>query len=227
MIFHDFWYYFASVVFPYFLFRFVLAELKIFDSFQYLVIEFLLYDLPFYYCVRVERLVVEYEIVDLVDFIPCLFFLLFLLFLSSLLLLDLVEDCAHCEVDFPEDSFEEIGHDCNNDKVHEDEESDDVAILLLSSIAITPGVDCPTAFSENLHHEILWVDESFEVWKLVELVVILVCVYDFLSVVEYFHAEYTKNEKDEGKEVKEFCDNGHYFHKSCEDPFQVVNYWVI
>ena len=146
---------FLAVVFPYFLFRLVLAELKIFDSFQYLVIEFLFYDFPFYYCVRVERLVVEDEIVDLVDFIPCLFLLLFLLFLSSLLLLDLVEGCAHCEVDFPEDSFEEIGHDCNNDKVHEDKESDDVTILLLSSIAIAPGVDGPAALGENLHHKVL------------------------------------------------------------------------
>ena len=77
----------------------------------------------------------------------CLLFLLDELFLSTLLLLYLIENCAYCEIDLPKHSLEKIGHDSDDHKVHQNEESDDESVVPLAAKGVTPGIDCPTTLS--------------------------------------------------------------------------------
>lgn len=106
--------------------------------------------------------------------------------------------------------------------MHEDEKSDDIAIIILLSPAIAHSHCRPATLSKDLHHYVLWVDKSFEVGKLVEDVVTTVLVYFLLSLIENLHSEYAKYKEDESKEMKVFDNDMHDFHKSHEDSLDVI-----
>ena len=107
--------------------------------------------------------------------------------------------------------------------MHEDKESDDIAVIILLSPAVAHCNGRPTSFSENLHHDVLRVDEGFEVGKLIEGVVAAVLVYFLFSLVEDLHSEYAENEEDEGKEMEVLDNYMHDFHESHEYPLNIVD----
>lgn len=106
--------------------------------------------------------------------------------------------------------------------MHEDEEGDYPSVVVLFSVGIAVAYGGIAAFCEYLHHEVLRVDEGFEVGVLIEDVIAGVVIDEWFCLVEDFHAEDAEDEEDEGEEVEEFDDDGHDLKKSGEDAFYVV-----
>jgi len=223
-ILHYFAYYFASVALSDLPDRGLLIELEVFYSFEDLYIHFLLYNLPFENGVRLKRLVVSNVVVHLVDLINCLIILLLNLSVVFFLFLYLIQHRADCEVNLPKYALQQICHYSHNNNMHEDKQCYDVTIFIRFSKAVTPGVDGPATLSKDLHEKILGVDKCLKIRKLIEIVVVWVCIQFFFSIEKYFHAQDAKDEESKGKQMKEFDNDRHHLHESREYSFDIFDY---
>ena len=76
----------------------------------------------------------------------------------------------------------------------------------------------PGSLGEDLHHDVLWVDEGLEIVKFWELVVRWGGVSVFLGRVKKLHTEDAKNKEEEGKKQKKPSDDWKYLSKGLEQP---------
>jgi hypothetical protein len=94
----------------------------------------------------------------------------------------------------------------------------------LLAIAVAPGDIGPAALGQDLHHDVLRVDEGLEVGVLVELVVAFIGIDDLFGGVEELHADDAEDEEDEGEKMEKFNYYRHYLEESSEDALYVVDY---
>ena len=95
--------------------------------------------------------------------------------------------------------------------MHKDEEGNDDGVIVGMPPAIIIGVVSPPSLSQDLHHQILRVQEGIEVRELNLIAVaspISNCVV--LGVIKDFHADDSEDIEDEGEKKEELADHGHY-----------------
>lgn len=126
--------------------------------------------------------------IDFIDLFGLLVDLLIFLFLVFDLCLHFIDHAANSEVYLPEDAFEKGAVDEDDHEVHQHEERDNKAVELLVMPAVVIDYFGPGSFSQDLHHEILGVDEGLEVGELGELTIRGGFVSVLFSVVEDLHA---------------------------------------
>jgi hypothetical protein len=106
--------------------------------------------------------------------------------------------------------------------VHKDKESDDITIVILFSPAVAHGNSRPTSFGENLHHDVLRVNEGFEIGKLIENIVACVLTDFIFGLVKDLHSEDAENKEDEGKEMEVLDNDMHNLHECHKYTLDVV-----
>ena len=132
--------------------------------------------------------------------------------LISNFIINRIQYTADCKVYFPEDAFEQGGQHEHDDEVHNHEQDNDQSVEGTVPPAVVVDYLGPPSLSQQLHHDVLRVNEGPEVGKLDEVVVGSWLDHLF-GLVEDLHAQDAEDEEDEGEEEKETSYYWKYLHE--------------
>lgn len=99
--------------------------------------------LPSYHCVWLKGLILVYLFVYLLDLFCLLLHFFLLLVLTLKLVIQRIENPTDCEVNFPEDAFEESAQHVHDGEMHDHEQEDYESIVFLIFPAVVIGSFAP------------------------------------------------------------------------------------
>lgn len=96
----------------------------------------------------------------------------------------------------------------NDDNMLNDEENNYKSIVIWKSPAVIKSYIRPSSLSQNLHHDVLWVNEGIEVRKL-DLIVVLSIIINLviLGVIKDLHSQDTEHKEEEKKKIEKLHNN--------------------